>query len=116
MNTSPLNRGLKKVSFGTGPESSKDQAKTNVDDSSLLDPRRAPHQQPWYYHNGTSWEAKSESQMTGIPPADDQSKPTELRLITWNIDVMRPGEGIRMASAINYLSNLLNTSSPPSQP
>lgn len=112
MNTSPLNRGVKRVSFGTDPEPSKSQTKAEVEDSSLPDPRRAPHQQPWYYHNGSSWEAVSESQMAETAPTDKQSKPTRLQLITWNIDVMQPGDEIRMASAITYLSHFLNTPQP----
>ena len=110
MNTSSLNQDLKTVSFGTSPELGKSQTMTDTKGSP--DPRHAPHQQPWYYHNGTSWGARSESQMAAIPLANDQSKPTRLRLITWNIDVLQPGDEIRMASGITYLSHLLSPSSP----
>lgn len=64
--------------------------------------------QTYYYHNGAAW-------VEGPAPSNTQpslSSPNEIRIISWNIDILTPFGPQRMSAALNYLSDLLITLAP----
>lgn len=104
---------MEKVAFSASETSG---TKMSNDQASSSDPRRNPINQPWYYYKESSWEAVS-SEKNAVPLQTDNKSMSgsQLRLLTWNIDVMQSGTKIRMSAAITYLKGVVDAT-PTDQP
>lgn len=64
-----------------------------------------PRSQPFYHHNGSSWLPSQPKPPSSIPSAKTQN----LRLISWNIDMLIGFAEDRMSAALEHLSTLISS-------